>query len=105
MLIASICGHAVCILVVGKNAVYADFQCASLSPRCVLINTDTAQLNGQMTVAGGISTAFWVGVGGSFKCLAAHADIKQVLWRIYQQSIIMSIIMVVWLEAIRAAFG
>lgn len=57
MLIASICGHAVCILVVGKNAVYADFQCASLSPSCVLTNTDAAKLNGQMTVAGEISTA------------------------------------------------
>lgn len=44
-------------------------------------------------------------VGGSFKCLAAHADINQVLWRIYQQSIIMSIIMVVWLEAIRLHLG
>lgn len=44
-------------------------------------------------------------VGGSFKCLAAHADINQVLWRIYQQSSIMSIIMVEWLDAIQAAFG
>lgn len=34
-------------------------QCASLSPSCVLINTNAAKLNGQMTVAGEISTAYW----------------------------------------------
>lgn len=80
MLIASICGHAVCILVVGKNGVYADFQCASLSPSCVLINTDAAKLNGHDCSRGNLNC---LAVGGSFKCLAAHADINQVLWRIY----------------------
>lgn len=99
MLIASVCGHAGRILVVGKNVAYADFQCARLSPSGVLINTDAAQRNGQATVAGGISTAWWW--WGSFEHPAAHADIHQVLWRIYQQSIIM----VVRLEAIPAAFG
>lgn len=68
---------SVCIHVVGEIEVYADFQHASLSPSCLLINTDAAKL-----WAGDCSRVnlnCLVVVVGLFELPAARADIHQVL--------------------------